>query len=80
MASRLKNPDIAAVTWIATMRKITVIAGLGLAAALALTGCTAGTNTGTDTSAPSASSEAHAVVDTVNSDGAGLRAALQAVL
>ena len=62
------------------MRKITVIAGLGLAAALALTGCTAGTNTGTDTSAPSASSEAHAVVDTVNSDGAGLRAALQAVL
>lgn len=62
------------------MRKITAIAGLGLAAALALTGCTAGTNTGTDTSTPSASSEAHAVVDTVNSDGAGLRAALQAVL
>ncbi len=62
------------------MRRITALAGLGLAAALALTGCTAGTTSDTDTPAPSASAEPQAVVDTVNSDGAGLRAALQAVL
>ena len=58
------------------MRKITAFAGLGLATALALTGCTAApADTGTDTGM-----EETAVVDTVNSDGAGLRAALTALL
>jgi len=57
------------------MRKITAFAALGLAAALTLTGCTAtagtDTNTGTDETV---------AVDTVNSDGAGLRSAVQAAL
>ena len=56
------------------MRKITAFAGLGLATALALTGCSAAAPAATD---DSMSSET-AVVDTVNSDGAGLRAAIQA--
>jgi len=58
------------------MRKITAFAGLGLATALALTGCSAAAPAATD---DSMSSET-AVVDTVNSDGAGLRAAIQAAL
>lgn len=53
------------------MRKFTAIAALGLAATFALTGCT--TAMGTDTDAPVAT-------DTVNSDGAGLRAAVQGAL
>ncbi len=60
------------------MRKVTAFAGLGLAAALALTGCSAAateTEPTTEASAPAAE-----VVDTVNSDGAGLRAALTALL
>ena len=58
------------------MRKITAFVGLGLAAALALTGCTMSpTDTSTDTPV-----EETAVVDTVISDGSGLRAAIQAAL
>ena len=57
------------------MRKITAFAGLGLATALALTGCSMAADTSTDTS-----TEETAVVDTVNSDGSGLRAAIQAAL
>lgn len=57
------------------MRKVTAFAGLGLAAALVLTGCSA-TPASTDTTDDSTP----AVVDTVNSDGSGLRAALQAAL
>jgi hypothetical protein len=56
------------------MRKFTAIAALGIAATFALAGCTAA-GTGTDTGA-----DAPAAVDTVNSDGAGLRAAVQAAL
>ena len=58
------------------MRKITAFVGLGLAAALALTGCTV-SPTATSTDTPT---EETAVVDTVNSDGSGLRAAIQAAL
>ena len=58
------------------MRKITALAGLGLAAALALTGCSAAA--GTDTSTTDESTTM--AVDTVNSDGSGLRAAIQAAL
>lgn len=58
------------------MRKITAFAGLGLATALALTGCSA-TPAATD---EGTSMDDTAVVDTVNSDGAGLRAALTALL
>jgi hypothetical protein len=58
------------------MRKITAFAGLGLATALALTGCTMAP-AATD---PDTSMEETAAVDTVNSDGAGLRAALTALL
>ena len=57
------------------MRKITAFAGLGLATALALTGCSMATDTGTDTS-----TDTPAAVDTVNSGGSGLRAAIQAAL
>lgn len=57
------------------MRKTTAFAGIGIAAALVLTGCSA---PATDTTDPTA--DASAVVDTVNSDGAGLRAALTALL
>lgn len=56
------------------MRKLTAFAALGLAAALTLTGCSmSGAEDG-------GSSETPAAVDTVNSDGAGLRAAIQAGL
>ena len=57
------------------MRTRTTIVGLGLAAALALTGCSA-----TTPSTPDAETDSTTVVDTVNSDGAGLRAALTALL
>ncbi len=57
------------------MRKITAFAGLGLAAALVLTGCSMTPATDTATDAPTA-----AAIDTVNSDGSGLRAAIQAAL
>ena len=58
------------------MRKTTAFAGLGLAVALALTGC-AGAATATPEATTSPSAHDH---DTVNSAGAGLRAALQGVL
>lgn len=58
------------------MRTITAFAGLGLATALALTGCSM--TTGTDTAATDEPTTT--VVDTVNSDGSGLRAAIQAAL
>ncbi|QYH35567.1 hypothetical protein [Salinibacterium sp. M195] len=58
------------------MRKLTAITGLGLAAALTLTGCSAATE------APASTDESNSsmVVDTVNSDGAALRASLTALL
>jgi hypothetical protein len=59
------------------MRKAITFAGLGLAAALALTGCSM---SGGTPAADSTMEEETAVVDTVNSDGAGLRAAIQAAL
>ena len=58
------------------MRKTTAFAGLGLAAALVLTGCSATAEEPMDESM----SEEPAVVDTVNSDGAALRAQLTALL
>lgn len=58
------------------MRKITAITGLGLAAALVLSGCTATA----DAPAKSDSMTTSKVVDTVNSDGATLRAALTGLL
>jgi hypothetical protein len=57
------------------MRKVTAFAGLGLAAALALTGCAAATPAATDDTSMAAET-----IDTVNSDGAGLRASLTALL
>ena len=58
------------------MRKVTTaIVGLGLASALALTGCSM--TPAADTSSDNSTS---AAIDTVNSDGSGLRAALQAAL
>ena len=57
------------------MRKITAFAGLGLATALVLTGCSMAA---TDT--PATDDSTTTVVDTVNSDGSGLRAAIQAAL
>ncbi|MBU1251415.1 MULTISPECIES: hypothetical protein [Microcella] len=58
------------------MRKTTAFAGLGLAAALVLTGCSATAEEPMDE--PTA--EEPAAVDTVNSDGAALRAQLTALL
>ena len=58
------------------MRKTTAFAGLGLAAALVLTGCSATAEEPMDESM----SEEPAAVDTVNSDGAALRAQLTALL
>ncbi|MEO5919821.1 MAG: hypothetical protein ABIQ01_01625 [Pseudolysinimonas sp.] len=55
------------------MRKFTAFAALGIAAALALTGCTT-------SGAEEGASDETAAVDTVNSDGSGLRAAVQAAL
>lgn len=58
------------------MRTTTAFAGLGLAAALVLSGCAATMETEeAPMDAPAAST-----IDTVNSDGAGLRAALTALL
>ena len=56
------------------MRKFIAFAGLGLAAALVLSGC----STAAEAEAPT--EDAAAVVDTVNSDGANLRAQLTALL
>ncbi|MCU1438496.1 MAG: uncharacterized protein JWP66_1583 [Naasia sp.] len=63
------------------MRKSITITGLGVAAMLALAGCSTGTAAGSDTESSSAPmSESMAMTDTVNSDGAGLRAALTGLL
>ncbi|MEX1078057.1 MAG: hypothetical protein WED09_02985 [Homoserinimonas sp.] len=58
------------------MRKVTAFTGLGLAAALVLTGCSAA-DTAPEESEDASSAE---VADTVNSDGATLRANLTALL
>ncbi|MEO7349659.1 MAG: hypothetical protein ABIW32_07370 [Terrimesophilobacter sp.] len=58
------------------MRKITAITGLGLAAALVLSGCTATTDAPAKTDDMGSSK----VIDTVNSDGSTLRATLTALL
>jgi len=58
------------------MRKTTAFAGLGLAAALVLTGCSATAEEPMDDTM----TEEPAAVDTVNSDGAALRAQLTALL
>ena len=58
------------------MRKTTAFAGLGLAAALVLSGCA---TTATE-EAPVENDAAPAVIDTVNSDGSALRAQLTALL
>lgn len=58
------------------MRKTTAFAGLGLAAALVLTGCSATADEPMD----EPMTEEPAAVDTVNSDGAALRAQLTALL
>ncbi|BDZ44905.1 hypothetical protein [Naasia aerilata] len=65
------------------MRKTATFAGLGIAAALALTGCSTGAGAATPEKTTSSSSSPMAesmMTDTVNSDGAGLRAALTALL
>lgn len=58
------------------MRKTTAFAGLGLAAALVLSGCA---TTAAD-EAPVVDDAAPVMIDTVNSDGSGLRAQLTALL
>ena len=58
------------------MRKTTAFAGLGLAAALVLTGCSATAEETTD----EPMTEESMAVDTVNSDGAALRSALTGLL
>jgi hypothetical protein len=58
------------------MRKTTAFAGLGLAAALVLSGCA----TTTADEAPMDDTDASAMIDTVNSDGSALRAQLTALL
>ena len=60
------------------MRKIVAFSGLGIAAALVLTGCSMPAADATDDDA--GTSEETTVVDTVNSDGSGLRSAIQAAL
>ncbi|WP_168916392.1 hypothetical protein [Microcella flavibacter] len=64
------------------MRKITAFAGLGLAAALVLTGCSAPADEpAEDTSSEMEMDDTEATpTDTVNSDGAGLRATLTGLL
>ena len=59
------------------MRKIAAFAGLGIAAALVLTGCS---TPAADTTDDADTSEETMAVDTVNSDGSGLRSAIQAAL
>ncbi|BAU33268.1 hypothetical protein [Microcella alkaliphila] len=64
------------------MRKVTAFAGLGLAAALVLTGCAAEAEAPADEPTmeqPAPEADAP-MIDTVNSDGANLRAALTALL
>lgn len=61
------------------MRKITAFAGLGLAAALVLTGCSAPAEEAAEEPMTSEEAEAPAI-DTVNSDGSNLRAQLTALL
>lgn len=60
------------------MRTSIKLAGLGLAATLALTGCSA-TSAGSSPAPAAASTPMAAAHDTVNSDGAGLRAGLTAL-
>lgn len=62
------------------MRTTITFTGLGLALALALTGCTAAGNTADDGMDDHSMMESGTATDTVNSDGAGLRAAIQAAL
>jgi hypothetical protein len=65
------------------MRTTAKFAGLGLAAALALTGCSMGGATASETDTDASAmpmDEETSTVDTVNSDGAGLRATLTALL
>ena len=59
------------------MRKIAAFAGLGIAAALVLTGCS---TPAADTTDDTETAEETVAVDTVNSDGSGLRSAIQAAL
>lgn len=62
------------------MKKAIPLAGAALAAALLLSGCTAGAaSESMSKSAEKPSSSSAAVTDTVNSDGAGLRAGLTAL-
>jgi hypothetical protein len=64
------------------MRTTTTLAGVGLAAALALTGCSmgaGGATPATTTAAPMAGSSTMSTMNTVNSDGSGLRATLTAL-
>ena len=60
------------------MRKIVAFSGLGIAAALILTGCSMPAADATDDD--SSTSDETVAVDTVNSDGSGLRSAIQAAL
>jgi hypothetical protein len=62
------------------MRKTATFAGLGLAAALALTGCSMNADAASPEKTTTAPMAEAATIDTVNSDGAGLRAALTALL
>lgn len=63
------------------MRKTTAFAGLGLAAALVLTGCSATAEETAEEPMTSEETEAEApMIDTVNSDGSNLRAQLTARL
>lgn len=63
------------------MRKTTAFAGLGLAAALVLTGCSATAEETVEEPMTSEETEAEApMIDTVNSDGSNLRAQLTALL
>jgi hypothetical protein len=65
------------------MRTTAKFAGLGLAAALALTGCSMGGATASETETDASAApmeEETAAIDTVNSDGAALRATLTALL
>lgn len=63
------------------MRKTTAFAGLGLAAALVLTGCSATAEETAEEPMTSEETEAEApMIDTVNSDGSNLRAQLTALL
>jgi len=56
------------------MRKFTAIAAFGIAAALTLTGCSAANGTSTDTASDKPATS------TVDSDGSGLRSAIQSAL